>query len=271
MILVFGGTTEGKKVAGILEKGEYHYFYSTKTKIDFQSGNYGTYRYGAFNNEALTNFCKSNNVKIIIHASHPFAEELHQTIYNASIELNIPVIRFERTYPERINNELINYFPTYQEAINYLIDNNIQNLLALTGVQTIEKLKSYWQTHPTIFRILPRESSIELAEQSGFPKENLILEFPSEDLQHELEVIQKHHIKAILTKESGDSGFLSTKTEAALQLKIPILIIERCTLHNSFITVANEQGLLLAILQATESVEAKIGVVSSVERSKGIS
>ncbi len=144
MLLVFGGTTEGKKVAAILEKEEYHYFYSTKTKIDFQSGNYGTYRYGAFNKETLIDFCKDNSIKIIIHASHPFAEELHQTIYKASIELNIPVLRFERTYPERISNDLINYFSSYQEAINYLADNNIQNLLALTGVQTIEKLKSYW-------------------------------------------------------------------------------------------------------------------------------
>ena len=65
MILVFGGTTEGKKVAGILEKEEYHYFYSTKTKIDFLSGNYGTYRYGAFNNEALTNFVRVIALKLL--------------------------------------------------------------------------------------------------------------------------------------------------------------------------------------------------------------
>ena len=262
MILVFGGTTEGKKVAAILEKKGYHYFYSTKTKIDFQTGPYGLYRYGAFNEKSLLNFCINNNIALIIHASHPFAEELHQTIYRAAIKLNIVVIRFERTYPERINHALINYTSSYQEAIDYLESNNIKNLLALTGVQTIEKLKPYWQKHTTIFRILPRESSVELAKQSGFPKENLILAFPTDGFHYELEIVQKHNIKAILTKESGDSGFLATKIAVALHLQIPLLIIKRCVLPPSFLTVFDEGALLQAIL--------KTGLVFSVERNREI-
>jgi precorrin-6A/cobalt-precorrin-6A reductase len=259
-MIVFGGTTEGKKVAGILEKERLGYFYSTKTKIDFEHGLYGTYRSGAFTKQALIDFCKGGNIQVIIHASHPFAEELHQTIYQASVELKIPVIRFERSYPERINNKLICYFSSYEEAITYLLEHNIQNLLALTGVQTIEKIKSYWQKHSTLFRILPRESSIEIAERAGFPKEKLILAFPSEDMQQELELVQKHGIKAILTKESGDSGFLNTKIKVALQLEIPLFIIQRCVLPSSFITVCSEEELMTAITK-TE--------VASVERMRG--
>jgi precorrin-6A/cobalt-precorrin-6A reductase len=261
MKLVFGGTTEGKKVAGILEKEGFGYFYSTKTKIDFESGVYGTYRYGAFTKQTLIDFCKEHNIKVIIHASHPFAEQLHQTIHQAAMELEIPVIRFERSYPERINNKLIHYFSSYEEVITYLLEHNIQNLLALTGVQTIEKLRPYWQKQPTLFRILPRGSSMEIAEKCGFPKEKLILAFPSENVQLELELLQKYTIEAMLTKESGDSGFLNTKIKMALQLEIPLFIIQRCILPSSFITVCNEEELMSTIVK-TE--------VASVERAKGI-
>jgi precorrin-6x reductase len=259
-MLVFGGTTEGKKVAGILEKERLSYFYSTKTQIDFQSCEYGTYRYGAFTKSSLIDFCNEQNIRLIIHASHPFAEELHQTIYQVATELEIPVIRFERRYPERLDNKLISYFSSYEEVIAHLLENKIQNLLALTGVQTIEKLKSYWQNQPTFFRILPRESSMEIAEGSGFPKEKLILAFPSGDMQQELQLLQKHGIKAMLTKESGDSGFLDTKIKVALQLEIPLFIIQRCVLPSSFITVWNEAELMSAITK-TEA--------TSVERVKG--
>lgn len=249
MILVFGGTTEGKKVAGILEKEGCGYFYSTKTKTDFQPGRYARYRFGAFSKKTLADFCISNNVQIIIHAGHPFAEELHQTIHQASAGLNIPVLRFERKYPLRINHERIKYLPAYQDVMDYLRENNIQNLLALTGVQSIAKLKPYWQEHHSIFRILPRESSVSIARQAGFPTENLLLEMPGDDIQHELSIIKKHQIQCVLTKESGESGFLSTKIEAALQANIRLLIIERPILPGSFITADDEEKLMTVIFK----------------------
>jgi precorrin-6A/cobalt-precorrin-6A reductase len=236
MILVFGGTTEGKIVADILERSGYPFYYSTKTKIEFQPENY---RHGAFTKESLTNFCSEKNIQLIIHASHPFATELHQTISQAT---TLPVLRYERNYPDRINHPKVKYFSSYPAVLEYLKE--IDGLLALTGVQTIERLKPYWSSHKTIFRILPRDSSVAIAEQAGFPKENLLLEMPGDDLQHELSIIRKYDIKCILTKESGESGFLSTKITAALEAGIPILIIERPVLPKIFIPVFNEEELL---------------------------
>jgi len=255
MILVFGGTTEGKRVAATLEKEARPYIYSTKIEIDFQPGASGRYRYGAFDREALIGFCKAEGIRLIIHASHPFAEELHETIYGASTETGIPVLRFERNYAERVDHALVRYAASYQEAMHHLATHPVERLLALTGVQTIEKLKPYWQTHATIFRILPRASSLRIARQAGFPEENLILEFPNADVQQEIQLMQVHDICGILTKESGESGFLSTKIEAALRLQIPILIIHRPALPASFITVQDEAELIQTMLR-TEAVVA---------------
>ena len=61
MILVFGGTTEGRKAVEVLEEGGSPY----------------------------------------LDAAHPFASQLHQTIAQVSQSLNIPTIRYERIYPKR--------------------------------------------------------------------------------------------------------------------------------------------------------------------------
>jgi len=235
MILIFGGTTEGKIVAKLLEQSGYAFCYSTKTETDYQPGEY---RSGAFTKESLEAFCETRNIKLVIHASHPFATELHKTIHDA---VKVPVLRFERTYPEHIHHPLVKYFDDYNTAINYLLHNPVR-LLALTGVQTIPKLKEYWQKHYTIFRILPRESSVQQAIAAGFPEEQLLAEMPGDN--NELQIIQRFDIQGIITKESGESGFLSIKIKAAQEAGIPILIIKRPSLPETFIPVHDEQELL---------------------------
>jgi precorrin-6x reductase len=123
----------------------------------------------------------------------------------------------------------------------------VKRLLALTGVQTIAPLTVYWKKHDTVFRILPRESSLALAEQAGFPAEKLIREMPGDDLQQELAIIQQYGIDCILTKESGESGFLATKIDAALESNIPILIIERPALPDTFVPVTDEASLMAGL------------------------
>ena len=83
-VLVFGGTTEGKQVAAWLGQTDYAFWYSTKTRVDVALPPNGRYRCGAFTEGALADFCWQHRVRAIVHASHPFAEQLHATIAAAS-------------------------------------------------------------------------------------------------------------------------------------------------------------------------------------------
>ncbi len=82
MILVFGGTTEGKKVATFLEAMATPFIYSTKTKIKFQENEIARYRFGALNADQLENYIHKHKIKLIINAAHPFAEVLHDPGYS---------------------------------------------------------------------------------------------------------------------------------------------------------------------------------------------
>ena len=116
MILVFGGTTEGKKVATLLESLAMPFVYSTKTKTCFQETKIASYSHGALDEEQLESYLTENKIKIIINAAHPFAEILHNTIAKVAKRLQMPVIRFGRKLLAKTIHPLVFYVNTYDDA-----------------------------------------------------------------------------------------------------------------------------------------------------------
>ena len=241
MILVFGGTTEGKKVAKLLQGEAMPFVYSTKTNIPFKVNEIVSYRHGALDEKALEAYLLKHKIHTIINASHPFAEILHSTIAKVAERLQIPVIRFGRKLLPKTKHSLVTYVHSYDEGFNLLQEHHI--LLALTGVQSIKRLKPWWQKHTSYFRILDRAESLAIANESKFPKEQLILGLPSANLENEINLITKNNINIILTKETGNSGFLSTKIEAALKTNAQIIIIKQPKIPSYFQQVVDETEL----------------------------
>lgn len=238
MVLIFGGTTEGRTAVRTLDEAGTSYYYSTRGITQQLECKHGTRINGEMDRTSIRNFCISHEIRLIVDAAHPFAENLHTNIASISEELEIPVIRFERRYPE--HDPALIWCDSFDEAIRYLKQHSIRNLLALTGVQTIRKLRPYWSQYPCWFRILNREDSLQLALKEDFPREKLLFWQEGEE---ELVLLKKIRPEAILTKESGESGFFTEKAEAAKALHIPLLVIKRPTLPDSFYTVNGEHGL----------------------------
>ena len=213
MILVFGGTTEGRQAAQVLEEAGNVYYYSTKRGEQQLMLHHGMHVDGAMDEETMTAFVNEHVIRLIVDAAHPFASQLHQTIASVASKLTIPVIRYERIYPPRDPD--ITWIDEYGQ-----VPTDIHTLLATTGVQSISRLK--WleaKGVKVIYRILNRESSILLAHQQGISDEQLCYypETPEAD--------------AMLMKESGLSGGFAEKVEEARQHGMKIIVIKRPLLH----------------------------------------
>ena len=238
MILIFGGTTEGRAAVETLDAAGQTYYYSTRSELQQIECLHGLRISGAMEAGEIAVFCRKHGVRLLVDAAHPFAERLHRNISRAAEELEIPVIRYERKYPRRDAGMI--WCDSYDEAIRWLEERKVDNLLALTGVQTISKLKEYWTKHPCWFRVLDRTESRELAIRQGFPAERLIF---FDDPQKEEEMMSRLQPDALLTKESGESGYFREKTEAAKRLQIPVVVIKRPPLPEGFYVVAGKHGL----------------------------
>lgn len=238
MILILGGTTEGRVAVRVADEAAATYYYSTKGTLQSIECAHGIRLTGAMNAEEMECFCRDHAIKLLIDAAHPFAQVLHQTIEKVSKCLQIPVIRYERRYPPR-DEDLI-WCDSYADAIHQMENRGIQRLLALSGVNTIAPLRPYWRSHTTWFRILEREESLSLAEKQGFPQERLVFYREGED---ELKLLEQLHPDAILTKESGFSGYFTDKVNAARQFGIPVFVVKRPALPETFYRVYGEDGL----------------------------
>ena len=229
MILVFGGTTEGRKAVEVLEEGGSTYFYSTKTGEQDITLHHGQRIDGALDAEAMQTFCREHDIRLIVDAAHPFASQLHQTIAQVSELLNIPTIRYERIYPKRDSE--ITWINDYSQ-----IPNDINSLLATTGVQSISKLKPLEAAGIKVFyRILNRESSIALAQKQGASPEQLCYYEDPKDVSVEAD--------AILLKESGLSGGFQEKVDAAKARGMRIIALKRPQTPEIFTIVNGPYGL----------------------------
>ncbi len=229
MILVFGGTTEGRKAVEVLEEGGSPYFYSTKTGEQDITLQHGVRIDGALDEAAMTHLCTEHAIRMIVDAAHPFAALLHQTIAKTASALSLPVVRFERIYPPC--DPAITWIDDYTQ-----IPRDIHSLLATTGVQSISKLKPLEADGISIFyRILNRPSSIALALKQGATQAQLCYYDDPNDIPVQVD--------AILLKESGLSGGFTEKVVAAKACGMRVIAIKRPEQPKSFIVVDGPYGL----------------------------
>ena len=237
MILVFGGTTEGRIAIKKLEEAGTSYYYSTRGDEQEVVLQHGTRLTGAMDAKQLTAFCQEYNIQLLIDAGHPFAEVLHQTVANVATALNIPAIRFERIFPPR--DPAITWCTDYSDAIEKIQKHGVKRLLALTGVQTIAKLKPLVdQGIDCYFRILNRASSIKIAEENGIAPDHLLYYDEMIDVAW-----NKGIYDGMITKESGISGGFLEKVEAAKASGTQIFAVCRPTTPPVFHIVNGEHGL----------------------------
>ena len=233
MILVFGGTTEGRQAVEMLEEAGNAYYYSTKTGEQDIVMHHGQRVDGAMDAAAMQRFCLAHGIRLIVDAAHPFASQLHYTIAQVAESLHIPVVRYERIYPPREQD--ITWIDDYSQ-----VPMDIHSLLATTGVQSISKLKWLEMFGIKVFyRILNRESSLLYAYEQGATDDQLCYYEDSNDIEVDAD--------AILLKESGLSGGFCEKVAAARAKGMRIIALKRPPLMMQATCVNGPYGLRRAV------------------------
>ena len=260
MILVFGGTTEGRRAVKALEAAGRPYFYSTKTGEQEVAMVHGIRTDGAMNVDEMGDFCRRNDIRLIVDAAHPFASRLHSTIADVASEKGLPVVRFERIYPPRDPD--ITWIDDFRDIpVEELLRQPRPTLLATTGVQSIARLR--WLEERGIrvlYRILNRESSLHIARQT-IPDglrvmDGEALSFPLPTTEEYLWVSRNYSPPLeggaeggsadstfLLLKESGLSGGFPEKVRYARSRGIRIIALKRPPIPGASTTVDGEYGL----------------------------
>lgn len=237
MILILGGTTEGRSAVKVLDEGGAPYFYSTRSDMQRIVCRHGTHISGALNRDSMSDLCMEKRIRAIVDAAHPFATLLHATVADVGRSLGIPVIRYERRYPDAV--EGIVWCDDFVDAVGKLREHGVRRLLSLTGVQTIGKLREYWIDNDCWFRILNRQESLSMAHGEGISDDRLLF-YEDNNLE---KIIDRVNPDAIITKESGESGGFMQKLDISRRQGIAFFVVRRPRMPEGFLTVEGEFGL----------------------------
>ena len=252
MILIFGGTTEGRIAAATCDTAMKPFFYSTKSgdqKLCASNINILT---GDMACADIVSCCKEHQIELIVDASHPFATNLHDNIVEAAKELNIQTVRFDR---HSNDSEQIVRFASLDEALTEVRNRAYDRTVALTGVSSASKLLPLVDEKDIFLRIMDRADSWKAIDETGFPHERIIVYDKDNKEKRDSELLQlidskKGDSKVLLiTKESGQSGGFDEKVEMAERLGLDLFVIARPEQPIYSKTVYGKYGLRRAIEQ----------------------
>lgn len=251
MILVLGGTVDGRELTeALLEKGE-EVCYSSLTTIStdaFAENPRLTKISGQLDGNTLRETLTVYNIQLCIDATHPYAKEISENAIWACDAMAVSYLRLERPSHIDAGEDILSY-ETYEEVRDYLVGamgNHDSNILLTTGSRQLEIFEDLPKER-TYIRVLPTAGVLKKCENLGFkPRNILALQGPfSVDLN--AAIMREYNIGFVVSKDSGDVGGVAEKVAAARQVGARILFIRRPVVAYPKVVSSVAEALDLAV------------------------
>ena len=231
MILVLAGTKDGRLLAKELAGAGYSVLASAVSLYGgslLKEENIGEVRYGPLDEEGLVGLMQEQNITMVIDATHPFATEARQNGWQACKRLQIPWLRLERQGLSvgDVGDATVISVDDIRGAISAAASIP-GNVFLTTGSSSVGSFADALGPERLIVRLLPDPVALQQCAYLGIKPDRLVaLQGPfSVELNREL--FRHYRAAVVVSKESGKTGGLPEKIEAAAQLPIPIIIIGR--------------------------------------------
>jgi len=269
-ILIFAGTTEGRKLSKCLSAAGVGHSICVATEygeiVQGPDSLVNVHR-GRMGQEEIRGFLQKGDFAAVVDATHPYAETITSNIKGAMEGLGIPRLRLERDREEYQENAV--YFQGNRECARALesIQGNI--LLTIGGKGLGEYCISQDMKNRLYVRVLPSMESISRCMEQGICGRQIIaMQGPFTTEMNEA-MIRQYGISCLVTKESGKSGGYGEKLEAARRTGAAVYVIGRPKTEEGSLTFDEVCRELEKIcgrkIGRTETCRTGIGVTEGVE------
>ena len=221
-ILLFGGTTEGRVLSKKLNELNHEVVVCVTSEI-------GEAELKEIGVKVLVGKLLIDDIRkmiscydLCIDATHPFAEHISNTLKIVCSENNIPLKRIIRD-PILVDNCI---FVSSQSEAAKVLSKTVGNVLLTTGVKEL-KVYSELNRERLFVRTLPSIESLKTCAEQNILHKNIIAMYGPFSYKMNVATFEQYNIKFVLTKESGASGGFAEKLQAAKDLSITTIVIER--------------------------------------------
>lgn len=238
-IVIFGGTSEGRKLAeSFCEMSiQVHICVATEYGADLLPKHFNLHVHtGRMDADTMEEFLMDLSADYCLDATHPYAVEVTKNIRQACHRRGIPYIRVIREDESQMfdgkrdgmqDNSLFYEVPDVETAAEFLKETK-GNILLTTGSKELEKYAVLPDYQSRCYaRVLSTPEVIGKCRELGFEGSHIIgMQGPfSEEMNYAM--IKQIHANWLVTKCSGRAGGYQEKCEAALHANVNILVIRR--------------------------------------------
>ena len=231
-VLVFGGTSEGRKLAEIFNANNRKCTICVATdygeKLLPKSENVNVICGRMDCNEICMLLGEDNKYSYVIDATHPYASVISENARNACIKTNTAYLRLLRSKTDsNIYNDGIKIFPDALQAAKYL-DKTTGRILLTTGSKELPVFCGEIRDKSRITaRVLPSAKAIEACNNAGLEGRQIIAMQGPFSREVNIAIIKQTGAAFIVTKESGNAGGFQEKIDAARETGTEVILIKR--------------------------------------------
>lgn len=227
--LVAAGTTEAAQAVAVLEELNISCAASVATALGRQmlDGTKAHIFEGRLNQDGFEKLLGIYGFRFVIDATHPFAVEVSKNLKAACENKAVPYVRYVRR-SEAYGYENIIRVPDAASAAGELLKLK-GNILLTTGANTAHIYKEALSdfNERVYIRVLDTAISRERCDALGIKKSHVIAQNPPFSLEANKAIIERLHIAALVTKDSGVSGGVEEKIKSAEAFHLPVVLIQR--------------------------------------------
>ncbi|MGM9539114.1 precorrin-6A reductase [Anaerovibrio sp.] len=229
-IFVAAGTQDGRELAGyILQRG-----YQVTASVVSSYGESLLRSYQglqvsceALDAEGFMAYFRQHGVSVFVDASHPYAANVSENAMQACHGSGVAYIRYERQQTP-LDYDKAYYVADYQRAAEKAAELG-KRIFLTTGSRRLEVFarSPAMKGREMVCRILPEPEVVQLARELGFTPASIIAMQGPFSLELNKELYRKYGAQVVVTKNSGAAGGADTKFAAAMELGLPLVIIDR--------------------------------------------
>ena len=218
-VLVLGGTSEAREVADALDQDGQWVVSSMAGRIASPKFPAGEVRVGGFGGaESLAEWLEVNRCAAVIDASHPFAVRISKSAVSACGTAQVPLVRLNR--PGWVQQPEDRWYWVDDIESAAVLAPRLGNRILLTiGRQYLNAFQHVSDAWFLVRCVDPPTSSLSMDHE-------LLLSRGPFTLDAEMELIQRHRIDLIVTRDSGGAA-TEPKLLAARARGLPVVIVRR--------------------------------------------
>lgn len=230
-IIIFGGTTEGRKLACYCASHEICALISVVSEYGaglLPDSPWLKVCQGAKTREEMELLFEEEKPELVLDATHPYAAAVTENIRQACARGNRTYVGVTRdSQAGETQEDGIRWVASAKEAAEYLSSTE-GNILLTTGSRELATFSCIQDFERRVYaRVLPDEKSVSLCRDMGLAGAHIIAMQGPFSVEMNRAVIGMTKARYLVTKESGAAGGFIEKMEAAAESGVKAVVIGR--------------------------------------------